>query len=91
MEIKLSNYEVMEALYAYLEKNYALDISEDDLFQYPLLEYCVETTVFKKNKSGSFQRRKGALVKDLELSTRVDSSTQMNWDSTITLFVDKQS
>ena len=91
MEITLQNHEFMEAIYAYLEKEYGLSITEENLLNNPILEYRETTNVYQTNKSGSFKRKKGNLVKDLELSSVVDMSTNLDWDSTITLWVGKQS
>lgn len=91
MEITLQNHEFMEAIYAYLEKEYGLSITEENLLNNPILEYRETTNVYQTNKSGSFKRKKGDLIKDLELSSVVDMSTNLDWDSTITLWVGKQS
>jgi len=74
MEIKLSQYEVMDAVEQYINKKYNMCIDlEDQTQEYPSIEHTVYNRVWKKHKNGKdFKDKNGYVVLDKEKSSYKD-------------------
>jgi hypothetical protein len=87
MQLRLSQYEVMEALFAYINDQYKLEIDESRIEDFPVIEFQERNTVYLKNKNGSYKRKKNTLVVDCENSTCETKHIQLGWDATLEFYI----